>query len=189
MLARPSHLGRLLALVSLTAWLACGCDSPDASAQSGARAPAPAPPQELTELTDVSAENVGETLRRAPGRVLLVNLWSTWCAPCMREMPMLVGVAERFRARGLGAAFVSMDTAANRDVALTFMTEQHAPSPSYIRVGRDADFIEALHPEWSGTLPATILFDSERTATRVWVGEVDQTELQRAIEAMLPGGT
>jgi hypothetical protein len=82
-----------------------------------------------------------------------------------------------------------MDTASNRDAALTFMREQHAPSPSYIRAGRDADFMEALHPEWSGTLPATLLLDADRRVTRMWVGEVDEADLERALRTLLPGGT
>ena len=106
----------------------------------------------------------------------------------MEEMPQLVSLAARHRDAGLGAMFVSMDIASSRADALRFMIEQNAPSPSYIRMGRDADFIPAMHEEWSGTLPATILFDRSRRPQHVWVGEVPMDELERAIRRMLTEG-
>lgn len=147
---------------------------------------APSPP--LEAFTDVSPDEIQSVLRAAPGEVLLVNLWSTWCRPCMEEMPQLVALTSRHRGDGLGAMFISMDISSSRADALRFMKEQHAPSPSYIRIGRDADFIPAMHDDWSGTLPATILFDRARTPQHVWIGEVPMDELERAVQRMLSEG-
>ena len=43
------------------------------------------------------------------GKVLLVNLWATWCAPCVREMPSLQAVYEEYRDDGLEILAVSLD--------------------------------------------------------------------------------
>ncbi|MFK8003987.1 MAG: TlpA family protein disulfide reductase [Polyangiales bacterium] len=185
-------LYRALLLCALTA---CGQgeaqSSPSSSSSAAAPLPAPEPvpaPEPLEAFTDVSPDDIQSVLRAAPGEVLLVNLWSTWCRPCMEEMPQLVSLAARNRQAGLGAMFISMDISSSRADALRFMVEQRAPSPSYIRVGRDADFIPAMHGEWSGTLPATILFDRSRAPQHVWVGEVPMDELERAVQQMLSEG-
>lgn len=174
--------------LAVGALAACGQSGEAQSASPPAAAPPSAPPQALEAFTDVSADDIQRALRAAPGEVLLVNLWSTWCRPCMEEMPQLVSLASRHREAGLGAMFISMDISGSRADALRFMMEQHAPSPSYIRIGRDADFIPAMHDDWSGTLPATILFDGARTPQHVWVGEVPMDELERAVQQMLSEG-
>lgn len=169
--------------LALAFGLLTSCEQPTAAQPS----PAPPPPA-LEAFTDVSPGDIQSALRAAPGDVLLVNLWSTWCRPCMEEMSQLVSLASRHREAGLGAMFISMDISSSRADALRFMVEQHAPSPSYIRIGRDADFIPAMHDEWTGTLPATILFDRSRTPQHVWVGEVPLDELERAVQRMLSEG-
>lgn len=180
--------------IALVSCLLVSCDEPSeaqpepseaATTQAAETASPLPPPSPLETFTDVSAEDLAAALRAAPGRVLLVNLWSTWCRPCMEEMPQLVSMAERHRDAGLGTMFISMDTSGTRADALRFMVEQNAPSPSYIRVGRDADFIPAMHEDWSGTLPATILFNQSRQPQHVWVGEAPMDELERAVQRML----
>ena len=49
------------------------------------------------------------TLSQFKGRVVLVNFWATWCAPCREETPALVGLQERYRSRGLVVVGLSMD--------------------------------------------------------------------------------
>lgn len=169
--------------------LLASCEQPGEAQPSQRSVPSsPVPQAPLEALTDISADGVQAALRAAPGRVLLVNLWSTWCRPCMEEMPRLLSLAAQHRDDGLGSMFISMDIAASRDDALRFMAEQHAPAPSHIRVGRDADFIPVMHGEWSGTLPATILFDESRRPQHIWVGEVPMDELERAVRQMLSEG-
>lgn len=67
------------------------------------RGPA-APPLELPRIDGGTARL--ESLR---GRVVVVNLWATWCAPCVREMPSLQRVYERLGDRGLEVLAVAVD--------------------------------------------------------------------------------
>lgn len=49
------------------------------------------------------------TLSALRGRVVLVNIWATWCLPCVREMPALQSVYERYRDDGLEVLAVAVD--------------------------------------------------------------------------------
>lgn len=65
-----------------------------------------------TDAPDYRAATLdGDTLALADleGRVVLLNVWATWCAPCVREMPALQTLYDRYRDRGLEVVAVSVD--------------------------------------------------------------------------------
>lgn len=49
------------------------------------------------------------TLADYKGQVMLVNIWATWCPPCEREMPVLQGIYQQYRDKGLKLVAVSTD--------------------------------------------------------------------------------
>lgn len=70
----------------------------------------------------------GDTVRLEDlrGRVVVLNVWATWCAPCIREMPALQRLHERLEDRGLSIVAVSVDAAgpgAGDDVVRAFVDE------------------------------------------------------------------
>lgn len=67
---------------------------------------APAPGFTVTTLDAVPATR---TLADYRGRVTLVNVWATWCAPCRVEMPSLARLHRRFAAEGLAVAAIAVD--------------------------------------------------------------------------------
>jgi thiol-disulfide isomerase/thioredoxin len=136
-------------------------------------------------LVEVGPEEIGPLLRDQPGPVLMVNVWSTWCEPCVEELPELVRVGRDYEGRGLSTLFLSADPPSQHDAALAFLREQGVPMPGYVKRGSDDAFIEALHPEWSGSLPATMLFDAERRPRELWERTVDRAALSGPIERRL----
>ncbi len=64
----------------------------------------PAPPFQLTGLSGKAV-----SLSDFRGRVVLLNFWATWCAPCVREMPSMEKLYQAFRERGLVVLAVSLD--------------------------------------------------------------------------------
>lgn len=137
-------------------------------------------------LVALTADGFQPLLSSRPEPVLLVNVWSTWCEPCVAEFPELVAAAEGYAGRGLGVVFISTDAARKRDAVRAFLRAQGAPSPTYVKVGSDTAFVAAIHPEWSGALPATVLFDADRNAKFFWEGPVTRAMLKAPIEQLLP---
>ena len=87
--------------------------------------------------------------------------------------------------QGLATIFVSADLPAQRQDALNFLLRHRAPMPGYIKIGSDPEFIEAIDPRWSGTLPATVLFDAERRPRHFWEGRINKPEVEEAIRGLL----
>lgn len=149
--------------------------------------PAPAIEAVAPDWIEVDAETIGERLRAHASPFLLVNVWSTWCEPCVEEMPMLVRVAREHEGRGLALVLISADPRAQRDAARALLREHGGPLPGWIKTGPDDAFVRALHEGWSGVLPATLLLDRERRVVRFFSEQVREDELRAAIDELLGG--
>lgn len=140
--ASPSLvLLRALLLVALAACL--GCDGPR-------RAAAPAPmPITAAELRKITSD---------PSRpVVLVNVWATWCEPCKEELPALVKLRHEYAAQGLELILVSADFDRTTEDLVKFLAANGIDFPTYLKTERDADFIGAIDPDWSGAIPVSFL--------------------------------
>ena len=71
---------------------------PGSGTASGARPPLPAVALD-TEMKGINGESI--KLSNYSGKVLLVNLWATWCGPCRREIPELVRLHKEYQSRGV----------------------------------------------------------------------------------------
>ncbi|HQW29805.1 MAG TPA: redoxin domain-containing protein [Verrucomicrobiales bacterium] len=138
-----------------------------------------------------------ESLKANPtDKLRLVNLWATWCGPCVAEMPQLVGIGRQFETRGFDMITISTDSPGAIEKAGTLLKRFHAGMPdlteasvkeesrttnNYLYDGDTDSLAEALDPEWQGTLPHTVLIAPGGQILHRFSGEVDPTELRRVI--------
>ncbi len=172
---------RYFAAVSVLAALAlagCGKGAPPPS--SPARPAATAP-----ELTPIAPEHLREMLAARRGKVVLVNVWATWCLPCREEFPDLMRVYRELQPRGLELVLISADFEAQRDRARAFLAEQGVDFPTYVKTGTDEAFIEALDPGWSGSIPATLILDRDGVKRAFWDGAAPYERFKAAVEEVL----
>jgi thiol-disulfide isomerase/thioredoxin len=169
--------------------------SADASAAPAARAPSaavtPAPSAALEEASaewiEVSGAGLVERVKSSGYRAVIVNAWASWCGPCRREMPMLLGLQANLAPRGIGVFLVSVDEPSSRPAALAFLQEHGAPLPSYVAERPLGPFKAALNPEWPGMLPASFLFDASWKLRYYWAGEAFEHELLQVADEFLAG--
>ena len=103
------------------------------------------------------------------GKVTVVNLWATWCAPCKIEMPTLAALADHYKAReDFAVVTVSMDVEKTAGEARAFIAE-NAPLEFYI----DPKFQLAFEFPGKGAMPQTILLDRRGRVRAVLTGEAD----------------
>jgi len=123
------------------------------------------------DLRPASATELLEIIGESDAEVVLVNIWATWCMPCREEFPGIVRLYRAYQARGLEVVFVSGDLEADISQVQEFLAEQGVDFPSYLKVGKDMEFIDTFYPEWSGLLPATFIYDAHRAVQHFWEGE------------------
>lgn len=139
-----------------------------------------------TTLIPLDEEAFRQMVASHRGKVLLVDFWATWCAPCREELPKLLALYSSHRQKDLSFVTISCDEPEQALAAASFIDKQSAPTPHYIKRAKDDDkFINALDPKWSGALPALFLFDRSGDKVKSFIGETDMTELKSSIENVL----
>ena len=73
--------------------------------------------------TTLAAQPQVKTLTDYRGKVVLLNIWATWCPPCREEMPSIQALHETFRARGFTVVAVSIDQAGDEQKIRDFVKE------------------------------------------------------------------
>ena len=109
------------------------------------------------------------SLNQFKGQVLVLNFWATWCPPCIEEMPSLVQMQQRMKAKGVTVLAVSIDV---DDNAYHEFLKQHGVN---LLTVRDPD---QKTPSLYGTYrwPETYVIDRSGVVRRKFIGAVDWTE-------------
>lgn len=113
------------------------------------------------------------------GRVVLINVWATWCLPCRAEMPLMENSWQRHRQEGFVILGASVDRTDPREVQ-TFVSSRNITYPIAIV---DADFISAI----GGVLgyPTSILIGRDGTMLHKVMGPIGAVTLEPAIRKAL----
>ena len=116
------------------------------------------------------------------GKLRLVNVWATWCAPCVQELPEFVIIDRMYRERDFEFVTISLDDPAKKDKALERLKKLEASNKNYIYTGTNKyDFIEIIDPKWQGALPYTILIEPGGKILYGKQGPIDPLQLKKAI--------
>jgi len=138
-------------------------------------------------VTLIDASGLKQLVEDHRGSVLLINMWATWCVPCVDEFPNLIRFRSALADRGLVMHFVSLDRARSIDTHLRpFLRRMGVDFQTYLKkAGNDELFINVLSSEWSGALPATFIYDRSGDLKHLLVGEQTPEELQRFVEPLM----
>jgi len=127
-------------------------------------------------LTDESSFTLSEQL----GNVILINIWATWCLPCLDETPDLVSLYETYRDDGFLILGVSIDEQ-EESVVQPFIERFDISYPVYI------DKEEIILSKYGPTMgiPTTYLIDRSGNLRYFAVGALTKKELEPRIKALL----
>jgi peroxiredoxin len=137
----------------------CGCYSGSRPPRIGSAAP---------DFTVHDADRA-VTLSQLKGRIVVLNFWATWCPPCIAEMPSLVQMQQRMKAKGVTVLAVSVDV--DQSNYQRFLRDHNVNLLSV----RDGDGkSNALYGTFK--FPETYVIDRGGVVRRKFIGPVDWTE-------------
>lgn len=177
----------LICLVIVSALSACDKAAP-APSQTTSQAPQTSPPTNPTPpadsskpvLIDATAPEI-LTAATAPGAsVTIVNVWATWCSPCVEEFPYLIQLHKNYKDKGLRLVLVSFDYEKQTNAVLQFLQKNGVTFPTYRRSGPDQTFITELAASWTGSLPLTLIYDGQGKLRRAWERDATYQEFEEA---------
>lgn len=124
----------------------------------------------MPDFVFVDAQGKGLTLARFAGRPILVNLWATWCAPCIAEMPQLDVLATSYGKDRLEVITISQDTQ-DADKVVSFFKQQGFKT---IQPWLDPENQFGFHYA-TGLLPTSVLYDASGHEIGRITGALDWT--------------
>ena len=133
-------------------------------------------------LEKLKAEEIKKLVSNPSDKLRLINVWATWCAPCVAEYPSLVQLQRMYGARSFEFISLSADKPADEKKALEFLQEKHSPIRNYLYDGIDNyKLIEAVDSVWNGALPYTVLIEPGGKIVYRNAGPVELLALKKAI--------
>lgn len=131
------------------------------------------------KLTDL--QGASQSLETWRGRVLVVNFWATWCAPCRREIPVFVKLQSRHGARGLQFVGIAIDEPAK---VVEFAREFGI---NYPLLTGGPETLELLRQSGNraGVLPYTIIIDRKGNLVSREPGGLKESRLETLIQPLL----
>ena len=115
--------------------------------------------------------------------ILVCNFWATWCPPCVEEIPALMRVRERYKARNVEFVGIAIDQAAK---VREFATKLAISYPVFLADGSGIELVRTLGNS-SGGLPFTLLFDRSRQVVARKLGALSEQEMTGMVEKALAG--
>ena len=112
----------------------------------------------------------------------LINVWATWCGPCIIEYPEFLIMQRMYGARDFEFVSVSADSPSARENVLEFLEAKESGVPNYLFGEEDKyALIETIDPDWNGALPYTLLVEPDGKVVYARQGAIDPLEMKRAI--------
>jgi peroxiredoxin len=137
---------------------------------------------ENAELSVISPADLRMQLTGRSENYRLVNVWATWCVPCVEELDQLVTMHRMYRKRNFELITVSADALDTQDKALKILQASHCSARNWILDAKNQDeLFDAVDPEWKGAVPYTLLISPAGEVVHRVHGEIDPLELKRVV--------
>jgi len=142
--------------------------------------------EERVELSSIDEAGVAKLAKNETDKLLLINVWATWCGPCVAEMPDLTTINRMYRGRNFQMVTLNIDEPEEKGAALKVLKEKHVAATNYISAVATRDKLaEALDKDWGGPISYTLLVAPGGKIVYRKSGPIDPLALRRAIVEVL----
>jgi peroxiredoxin len=138
---------------------------------------------ERVELSDIDAAGIKALAKNDSNKLRVINVWATWCAPCVAELPEFVTMNRMYRKRDFEFITITLDEEDRRERALSQLKELHASNKNYIlKTDGDRDAaMTNLDEKWEGPLPHTVIVAPGGKILYRNTGGINPLEVKRVI--------
>jgi thiol-disulfide isomerase/thioredoxin len=119
--------------------------------------------------------------------VLVINFWATFCKPCIRELPYMQSISEKFKNKRVGILLVSLDLSeAYPGTIDSFAKANNYSAPIVWLNETNADyFCPKIDQAWSGAIPATLFINRKKGYRKLVQEDMDAKRFEKElIEAL-----
>jgi len=130
----------------------------------------------------LTPQGVKQNLSQYQGKIIVLNLWATWCPPCREEMPELNALYQEYKDKNVVVLGVALDELAS---VITFLKSSSVNYPIYITENEAMDLGAELGND-QGVLPYTVIINSDGSVIKTFFGRISKPLLEGTIKTLLP---
>ncbi|KAA6431434.1 redoxin domain-containing protein [Dyadobacter flavalbus] len=159
-----------------------GCSMKWISKEHGVQDEQAAWAKEPVTLESIDEAGLKELIQNKSDKLRLINVWATWCGPCVTEFPDFMTMHHMYRQRDFEFISISADNPDKKAKALKFLQGKFASNKNYIFSVEDKyKLIEAVDPKWQGALPYTLLVEPGGKIVYAKQGPIDPHQMKKLI--------
>jgi len=114
--------------------------------------------EEQVTLNSLDLDGIKKLVKNESDYLLFLNVWASWCGPCVVEFPELVEMNRMYRNRDFKMVTLSVDEPSKDVKVLSFLKDKQASMTNYISSSEDIyKLIEIVDKKWQGSIPYTLL--------------------------------
>lgn len=137
-------------------------------------------------IQNVTPSKLQSAIKAQKGKVVVVNFWATWCAPCVAELPAFAQLQKQYGKRGVTILLVSADEPSSRaNVSKTLTARGH--NKSYLIQGDMVEFFDKFDPKFKGAvaLPRTYIYNRKGQQAKAVTSEHSAAQYAQMIKPLL----
>jgi thiol-disulfide isomerase/thioredoxin len=123
-----------------------------------------------------------EKILKKDGGIQILNFWATWCAPCVKELPILENVNGK-NLSGVNVTLINLDFAEKVEVVNAFIKKKNLKTRVLLLDEIDYNsWIDQVDPTWSGAIPATLILNSNNGKRKFIEGELHDGDIEKFVQ-------
>ena len=133
-------------------------------------------------IESVKLADLQKIIHSSSERTLVINFWATWCAPCIKEIPLFEKLHKE--SKEVDVLLVSMDYDLDPNIQKVEKFQSRKKIQSRILFLMESDpnaWIEKIDKRWSGALPATLVINSKNGKREFVQGELEEGDLEKIV--------
>jgi thiol-disulfide isomerase/thioredoxin len=133
-------------------------------------------------VESVKLVDLQKIIQGSSERILVINFWATWCAPCIKELPFFEKVNQSNENAAVILVSMDYDLDPNTEKVNKFVARKKIKSRVLVLTESDPNsWIDKIDKRWSGALPATLVVNTKTSKRELVQGELGEGELEKLI--------
>jgi len=133
-------------------------------------------------IENIDASGIKEIIKNNSDKLRLINVWASWCGPCVQEFPDFVIIDRIYRSRQFEFVSINADKLSRKENVLKFLQKNEASNRNFIfSSDNNSELVEAVDPQWSGALPYTMLVEQGGNVIYRTQGPINMVEMRKLI--------
>jgi thiol-disulfide isomerase/thioredoxin len=135
------------------------------------------------QADQIKLKDLQQIINKPADKVQVINFWATWCAPCVREIPLFEKLNQENNTVEVTLVSMDYDLDPNPEKVYRFMSRKNLKSKVLILAESNPNnWIDKIDKNWSGALPATLIVNTKSGKRKFVEKELKEGELEKIIQ-------